>query len=165
MKYVSTVNDREYVIEIEGDTAILNNGEKMDVSLGRVGEGNIYSLLVNGKSYEILAEETLGGYIIMLDGVQMDVAVTDERALRLSKGSKAPERTSKEVRITSPIPGMIVKVLVAEEDRVDENQPLAILEAMKMENEIRAPRKGVVKKVNISPGNQVAQGALLLVIE
>jgi biotin carboxyl carrier protein len=163
MKYVSVVNGREYVVEVDGGEATIGD-EKLAVSLERVGSGNIYSLLVDGKSYEILADETMGGYVIMLDGVQMDVTVTDERALRLSKGSKAPERGGREVRITSPIPGMIVKVLVSEGDEVDENQPLAILEAMKMENEIRSPRKGTVKKVNVAPGDQVAQGELLIVI-
>ncbi len=163
MKYVSVVNGREYVVEVDGEEAIIGD-EKLTVSLERVGSGNIYSLLVNGRSYEILADETMGGYVIMLDGVQMDVTVTDERALRLSRGSKAPERGGREARITSPIPGMIVKVLVAEGDEVEENQPLAILEAMKMENEIRSPRKGTVKKVNVSPGDQVAQGELLIVI-
>ncbi len=164
MKYISVVNGREYVVEIDGDTAVLNGGEKMSVSLERVGEGNIYSLLVDGRSYELLADETMGGYRIMLGGIQMDIDVTDERTLRLSKGAKAPERSGKEARITSPIPGMIVKVLVAEGDEVEEDQPLAILEAMKMENEIRSPRKGTVKKVDVSPGDQVAQGVLLMVI-
>ncbi len=164
MKYVAVVDGQEYQIEVNGDSVRIGD-EEMFVDLERVGEGNLYSLLVDGRSYELIASETMGGYVITLDGVRYEVPVTDERTLRLSRGGKAPEKHGKRVEVKSPIPGLIVKVPVEEGAEVSENQPLVILEAMKMENEIRAPRKGTVREVRVSPGVQVGQGEVLIVIE
>ncbi len=164
MKYIAVVEGKEYQIEID-QGAVTVNGEPVSADLERVGEGNLYSLLVDGKSYELIASETLGGYIITIGGIKYEVPVTDERTLRLSRGGKAPERHGKRVEIKSPIPGLIVKVPVEEGEEVEESQPLVILEAMKMENEIRSPRKGTVKEVRVSPGVQVGQGEVLIVLE
>ena len=70
-----------------------------------------------------------------------------------------------ELAITAPIPGLVVKVLVAEGDAIEENQPLVLLEAMKMENELRSMRGGIVKSVVVAPGQRVEQNAVLLVLE
>jgi biotin carboxyl carrier protein len=67
--------------------------------------------------------------------------------------------------VLAPIPGLVVKVLVAEGDMVEENQPMVLLEAMKMENELRAQKAGKVKQVRIVAGQRVEQNALLLLLE
>jgi biotin carboxyl carrier protein len=164
MKYIAVVEGTEHQIEIE-EGSIRIDGQVVSADLERVGEGNLYSLLVDGKSYELIATEIMGGYVISLDGVRYEVPVTDERTLRLARGGKAPEKHGKTLEVKSPIPGLIVKVLVEEGEEVEVDQPLVILEAMKMENEIRAPREGGVKEVRVSPGVQVGQGEVLVVLE
>jgi len=66
--------------------------------------------------------------------------------------------------ITAPIPGLVVKVLVEEGQMVALNEPLAILEAMKMENEIRAPREGIVKDISIEVGQSMEGNAQMMVL-
>jgi biotin carboxyl carrier protein len=70
-----------------------------------------------------------------------------------------------ELAVRAPIPGLVVKVLVEAGQSVGEEQPLVLLEAMKMENEIRAVRAGVVKQVSCDAGQRVEQNAVLIVLE
>jgi len=80
-------------------------------------------------------------------------------------GKAPPDPVSITVSIKSPMPGRVVRVLVAVGDRVTERQPLVVVEAMKMENEIRAPGEGVVKDVLVVPGAAVESGAVLVVVD
>ena len=89
----------------------------------------------------------------------------DERSRRLNQARKMPSLPAGEMAVAAPIPGLVVKVLVAAGDAIEEGQPLVILEAMKMENEIRSMRPGVVKSVEVAPGQRVEQNAVLIVLE
>ena len=99
-----------------------------------------------------------------LRGEQFHVQVEDERTRRLHAGRQGPALPQGDLAVRAPIPGMVVKVLVQDGDEIIEDQPLIILEAMKMENEIRAVRSGVVRKVEVSAGQSVEQDAVLIVI-
>ncbi|MBX2999843.1 MAG: acetyl-CoA carboxylase biotin carboxyl carrier protein subunit [Caldilineaceae bacterium] len=136
----------------------------MDIDFSRSGVPELYSLLINGRSYEVLIEEQRQNYSVTLRGEQYHVRVEDERTRRLNEGRRGPELPKGDLVVKAPIPGMVVKVLVREGDEISEDQPLIILEAMKMENEIRALRAGVVRKVDVSSGQRVEQNASLLVI-
>ncbi|MCB0022198.1 MAG: acetyl-CoA carboxylase biotin carboxyl carrier protein subunit [Caldilinea sp.] len=76
-----------------------------------------------------------------------------------------PSLPAGELAVVAPIPGLVVKVLAAAGDAIEEGQPLVILEAMKMENEIRSMRPGVIKSVEVAPGQRVEQNAVLIVLE
>ena len=89
----------------------------------------------------------------------------DERARRLDRGRKMAALPDGDLPVLAPIPGLVVKVLVAEGDVVEENQPMVLLEAMKMENELRAQKAGKVKQVKIVAGQRVEQNALLMLLE
>ncbi|MCB0088289.1 MAG: hypothetical protein KDE54_10275 [Caldilineaceae bacterium] len=164
MKYFATVDGVEYEVLIEQDR-VLVDGEPVDVDLKQGGVSELYSLLFNGASFEILIEAQRFNYDVTLHGEHFQVQVEDERTRKLNTGRKVPNVPHGELSINAPIPGLVVKVLVGPGDAVQEEQPVAILEAMKMENEIRALRSGTVKQVNITPGQRVEQNAPLVILE
>ena len=164
MKYFVRVNGEEFEIELNAAGQLTLNGEPVDADLVRIPNQNLYSLLLNHHSYELAVEETRTGYRILLGGEQYEVDVTDERQRRLMAGRSQPAPPSGEAQITAPIPGLIVKVEVKEGDHVTAGQPVVILEAMKMENEIRAPREGEIRAVHVAPGQSVEQGAVLITL-
>lgn len=164
MRYYARVGDHEYVVDIEADGRVLVDGEAVEVDLKQSGADELYSVLLSGRSHELLIESSRYSYSITLRGEMYQVQVEDERTRRMNSSRKLvlPEG---ELAVTAPIPGMVVKVLVKEGDEIREEQPLVILEAMKMENELRAARAGVIKQVIVSPGQRVEQNAILLVLE
>jgi len=165
VKYFVTVDGEEFVIEVGEDNQVMVNGEPVNVDMVQVPGQNVYSLLLEHRSYEIAAEETRDGFSILLLGEQYITQVEDEYRRRLMSGRARPAPPTGDVSITAPIPGLIVKIEVQEGDEVVEGQPVAILEAMKMENEIRAPRAGTVRRVHVAPGESVEQGDVLITLE
>ena len=163
MKYFAAVNGQEYEVEIEGGQVWVN-GEIIDVDLSQGGVPELYSILLDGASYEVLVEEQRQEYAVTLRGQQFHVQVEDERTRRLNAGRKGPLVPQGELVVKAPIPGLVVKVLVQEGDDIPEDHPLIILEAMKMENEIRSLRAGIIRSVDVSAGQRVEQGAALLVL-
>ncbi len=164
MKYYARIGENEYEIEIE-DGALFLNGERLDVDLQQSGAPELYSMLFNGRSFELLIEAERFRYGVTIRGDRYDVLVEDERQRRLALGRDLPALPAGELPVTAPIPGLVVKVLVEEGDEVEDGQPLAILEAMKMENEIRALRSGTVKAVMTAPGQRIEQNGILLILE
>jgi pyruvate carboxylase subunit B len=164
VKYYSRVGQNEYEIEIV-DGKVLVDGEVVELDLRQSGAPELYSLLYNGRSFELLIEPERFKYGVTLRGERFEVQVEDERTRRLNMGRKMVALPEGELAITAPIPGLVIKVLVEVGQTVAEDQPLVLLEAMKMENEIRAVRGGVVKKIEIVAGQRVEQNAILLVLE
>jgi biotin carboxyl carrier protein len=167
MKYYATIDDHTYEIVIEPGGRILVDGAEHNVDIKAIGGRQLYSLLLNNVSYEVVldpATDQRSVYDILVGGRRYLVKVQDERDRRLAladRNLKAPEG---ELVVRAPIPGLIVKVLVAPGQEVGEGEPLVILEAMKMENELRAPRKGVVHEVRVEARMQVAQGQPLITL-
>ncbi len=164
MKYYSRVGQNEYEIEIV-DGKVLVDGELVNVDLRQSGAPELYSLLYNGRSYEMLIEADRFTYDVTLRGERFEVQVEDERTRRLNIGRKMVSVPEGELAINAPIPGLVVRILVEEGESVADEQPLILLEAMKMENEIRAVRAGVVKKIACAAGQRVEQNAVLIVLE
>lgn len=164
MKYFARIGTNEYEIEIEQDKVFLN-GEEVHVDLKQVGIPELYSILFDDRSYDMLVQPDRQNYTITFRGEQFQVQVEDERSRRLNLGRRAPALPHGELMIKAPISGLIVKVLVEPGNPVEDGQPLVILEAMKMENEIRSLRAGVVKSIAVTAGSRVEQNAALLVLE
>lgn len=167
MKYYATIDEQTYEIAIEPGGRLSVDGIEFSVDLKAIGGRQLYSLLVNNASYEVVLEpdgDQRAQYDILVGGQRYLVKVQDERSRRLAladRNLKAPEG---ELVIKAPIPGLVVKVLATPGQAVAEGEPLLILEAMKMENELRAPRQGVVHDVRVAARTQVAQGQALLTL-
>ncbi len=166
MRYYARIGDNEYEIDVDLDKEqVVVDGSPMTVDFSRIGVPELYSLIYNGHSYEVLVEAERFNYGVTLRGEHFLVQVEDERSRRLNAGRRAPALPEGELAVKAPIPGLVVKVLIEPGAAVEEEQPLLILEAMKMENEIRSPRSGVVKKVEVAAGQRVEQNAVLVVVE
>ena len=164
MKYFSRIGQREYEVEIV-DGRILVDGEPMDVDLRQSGGPELYSLLINGRSFELLIEAERFNYGVTMRGERFEVQVEDDRTRRLNVGRKMVSMPEGEYPVVAPIPGLVVKVLVEVGQVIVEEQALVLLEAMKLENEIRALRGGVVKSIDVVTGQRVEQNAILVVLE
>ncbi len=164
MKYFARIGNNEYEVEIT-DAQVMLNGEPVDVDIVRSGSPELYSVLFGGHSHELLVTSDRFNYTVSIRSEQFQVQVQDERSRRLNQARKMPTLPDGELAVSAPIPGLVVKVLVAAGDTIEEGQPLVILEAMKMENEIRSMRTGVVKSIEVAPGQRVEQNAVLIVLE
>ncbi len=164
MKYYARVDSNEYEVEIT-EKGILLDGKLVEVDLMQSGIPELLSVLYGGRSYEMLVNADRFNYTVNLRGELFHVQVEDERARRLNRGRKLPALPEGELAVLAPIPGLVVKVLVQDGDPIEEGQSLIILEAMKMENELRSMRNGIVKSVLVAPGQRVEQNAALIILE
>jgi acetyl/propionyl-CoA carboxylase alpha subunit len=125
-------------------------------------EPGVYSVLMDGRSYEARVEESEGCVIVFIDGHRFEVEIRDPR--RWSRQSARPGAEGR-LNVTAPMPGKIVRLLVAEGDIVTAGQGLLVVEAMKMQNEMKAPKAGVVVSLTAREGATVAAGDVLAAIE
>jgi biotin carboxyl carrier protein len=103
-------------------------------------------------------------YYVLVAGDRYAVDVQDARLKQVKAMGSQPHESHGSMVVMAPMPGLVMRVLVQSGEAVLEGQPVAILEAMKMENEIRAPRPGLVKVVHVTAGKAVNQGDALLVV-
>lgn len=167
MKYFATINDRTYEIDIDHQGRVTVDGRTLAADMKLVGGRHLYSLLLDNVSYEVVLDtesENRNFYTVMVSGLQYTVKVQDERSRRLALVDRSLRPPEGELLIKAPIPGLVVKVPVAVGQEVTEGETLVILEAMKMENELRAPRRGVVSELRVAPGDQVALGQMMLAL-
>jgi pyruvate carboxylase subunit B len=155
MKYTATVDGQPFHVGLEEDGLTLD-GAPVEVDLQSIDGGFHYSLLVGAASHEVFVERCEDVCFVTLRGQRFRVQVEDERALRAATRRPATAEAG-EAEVVSPMPGMVVAVLVEAGQEVRTGEGLLILEAMKMENEIRAPRTGVVETVHVTPGQRVGQ--------
>lgn len=171
MAYIATVEgvEKEYKVEVfpmeEDLYKVVIDGEKELVLDIRRHGCCIYSVLIDGESHEIDVDENPDGdYSVLVEDEHFRIGIMDEMKKKLLQimGESVGAATGE---VTTAMPGMVVKVLVQEGDRVQKDQPLVILEAMKMENEFKAPMDSVVKAIKVKEGETVEANAVLVVLE
>ena len=167
MKYFVTIQGREYEVDLTDDAAGATTATIADqsyhVGLHEIERLRRYSLLLNDSSYDVMVEFQGGRTQVHVSGYAVDAAVEDDRqhsARQLTGGGQTGP-----VTVTSMMPGVLRDVRVREGQTVNAGDALVILEAMKMENEIRAEGPGVVAKVAVEVGQAVESGAVLVVLE
>jgi biotin carboxyl carrier protein len=167
MKYATTLNDKTYLIEINEDRRVIVNGVEYTVDFESVSGQPVYSLLIDGRSYEAYIYETEDrqAWQVLLRGDLHTVRVEDEREkrLRAAAGVMVPA-ASGEFHLKAPMPGLIVAVPVSEGQPVKKGDNLVILESMKMQNELKCPREGAVTRVKVKPGDSVEQNQILVTV-
>ena len=172
MTFEIEINGRTRSVSIEragaaGPFRVSIDGEPRLVDAQRSGEYGL-SLLVDGDSHggatvQLAPGAAPGALLAYLQGRSLAVTVNGRRTGRGSgEGSGA---THGEQRIVAPMPGRVVRVLVAAGDAVEARQPIVVVEAMKMENELRSPKAGRVKDVSVAAGASVEAGRVLVVVE
>ena len=165
MKFTAIVGESQRDIDVTFDgeryTVVLD-GERHEVDALRL-EGDTWSLLIDHKSYEVDVEGE-EEVTVRVRGRVHRFRLLDERRMRMRMASGAFEAEGQQV-IRAPMPGKVVKLLVAEGDAVEAEQGVVVVEAMKMENELRAPKAGRVVSIAVEEGALVEGQAALVVIE
>jgi biotin carboxyl carrier protein len=164
MRYITEVGDRSFVVDINREGEVVEDGVAHALDVRPIDSEGLYSLLVDNKSYEVLVEESEGEFRVLIGGTMYQVRVTDERAKRLAEAAGASSAASGEVPIKSPMPGLIVSMQVKEGDAVKKGQVVIVLESMKMENELKAPRDGTVSSLKVAARQAVEQNQVLLIL-
>jgi len=167
MAYIATLNDEEYKIDVEkrGEYlfTITIGDKKYNVDVIH-SEHSLYSLLLNGKSYEVDLDPKDGVCNILVKGEHYSISIINEKKKAL--WTKAKELVSEgKQSILTEMPGKVVKILAEKGQQVKRNQGLIVVEAMKMENELKAPKDGKVIEINVKEGETVEGGTTLIVIE
>ena len=171
------IGGRIHRVELERDGArwvATLGGRTIEVDVAPAGPG--LSLLIGSRagdegnqpaaeSYDLTLDgRNAGEWLVSVDGQPVPARIVDPRAWR--RGDRRGSSTARDSRtVTSAMPGRVVRVLVKAGDRVAERQPLVVVEAMKMENELRAPADAVVREITVAEGASVEAGAILIVLE
>jgi pyruvate carboxylase subunit B len=166
MKYVVDVNGDRVAVELLGDELRIGH-ETVRARLVDV-EGTPVSLLeVDGRVYRVVARRgaARGSYVLSLDGRRYDVEALDERTRTIRDLSAASAAAAGPAPLLAPMPGLVVRVNVQPGDQVQPGQGLVVMEAMKMENELRSQAGGTVRTVLAVPGTAVEKGAVLVELE
>jgi biotin carboxyl carrier protein len=165
MKYISTVNDTEYLIEIIDERHISVNGRTITVDFNSVSGQPVYSLIVDGRSFEGFVYPGEEEWEVLIMGRQFPIKVEDEREKRLRAAAGGSVSDTGEYHLKAPMPGMVVSILVEEGQKIEKGQVLLILESMKMQNELKSPRDGTVGRMRVKPGESVEQRQTLLSVQ
>jgi len=169
MKYLSTIGDNQYQIILtqtdEGDFIAELNNEILPLQILKTDGQYTLTALIGNRPYELEIRKNQTDYLINYHGRDFKINVEDERLLLLKKHTQQflPGEQFKE--ITAPMPGLVVSIDVAVGQKVKTGDGILVFEAMKMENEIRAPFDGVVKEIFVSEKAPVEKGQKLILLE
>lgn len=163
MRYYVSVGATTFEVVIAGDRVTVD-GQEIEAALLRVPGTPLRRLSVNGATHRVVGERgaARGEWSLHVDGFAIGAAAVDERtrAIRALTARPGPPPGPKPVR--APMPGMITRIDVQIGDKVKAGQGVVIMEAMKMENELKADAAGTVAKILISPGTAVEKGTVLI---
>jgi biotin carboxyl carrier protein len=141
------------------------DGKALEADAVEVGPG-VYSVLMGGDSFEVRVEPRteagVSGLRVVVGSREFSADVRDPRQWRRRRGAAAEAEGRQQV--LAPMPGKIIRVLVKTGDSVEMKQGLVVVEAMKMQNEIRSPKSGVVERIMVTEGQTVNTGEVLAII-
>jgi pyruvate carboxylase subunit B len=162
MKYLVDVNGARIVVELDGPHAAVD-GERVDVSLTHVAGTPVRLVRIGEQVHRVVARPggSRGVWHLDVDGARVEAEALDER-LRTIKDLTAAAGASGPAPLVAPMPGLVVRIAVAVGATVAAGEGLAVIEAMKMENELRASAAGVVTAIRVAVGQAVEKGAVLV---
>ena len=162
MRYFVTIEGREIEVDLRSDVPHVD-GRPVEAELAQVPGTPLRHLLVDDRSLALVARsDGDGSWDLHLNGDRLEVEVVDERtrAIREMTGQSAAAAGPRPIR--APMPGLVVQVAVEAGDTVEPGQTVAIIEAMKMENDLKAESGGVVSEVHVAVGEPVEKGSVLV---
>ncbi len=167
MKYVVQVNDERKIVSVDPDGVSYEGGAPATAELSDIEGSQVRMVKIGTHVYRVVAEkrEGRGRYTLWVDGYRFETEALDERTRAIRDTSAATAAPTGPAPVRAPMPGLIVRVSVSVGDTVEAGQGVVVMEAMKMENELRATAPGRVKSVEVVPGTTVEKGALLVALE
>jgi biotin carboxyl carrier protein len=164
MKYFVTIDDQEHAIDVE----VRPNGELVVSLDGHVYENDVIvldddalSVRIDGRVLDLTVEGSPPDVGVIASGHRAYVKVESDR-LRAARAARRGGAGGGEKAVSAPMPGRVVKVLVAVGDEVKAGQGVVVIEAMKMENELKAKGPGKVAEIHVKPGEAIESGARLI---
>jgi biotin carboxyl carrier protein len=150
------------VVERRGRHVVVElPGRRVTVDVEGLSEA-AYSLVIDGQSYDVTVGVAEKAYQVSVNGSQFDVCLRNPRKFR--KPTASGSDSAGPLPVAAPMPGKIVKLLVREGEAVNEGQGVIVIEAMKMQNELKAPRTGTVETIRVTENQAVNAGESLLVV-
>ena len=166
MKYIVAMGETRVTVDVEPD-AVTVTGRRIPASLADIEGTPVRMVTIGDRVHRVVVRrrESKGHYVLWIDGYTYDVEALDERTRTIRDLTAEAAGPTGPRPLVAPMPGLIVRVLVGPGDTVQEGQGLVVMEAMKMENELRAVAAGRVRAVQAQPGMAVEKGALLVELE
>ena len=163
MKYVVDLAGERVEVELDGADATVD-GVTADAHLAEVEGTPVRLVTIGGVQYRVVArrEGPKGRYALWIDGWRFDVEALDERTRAIRDLGAAQAAAAGPAPVVAPMPGLVVKLHVAVGDEVQAGQAVVVMEAMKMENELRSPAAGRVRAIHAELGVAVEKGKLLV---
>jgi biotin carboxyl carrier protein len=163
MKYVVEVNGARHTVTVDGSDATIEGVDGIATLAPSTGTP-VRVMRIGDRVVRVIGRrgETRGVYTLDIDGHVFSVDAVDERTRAIRDMTAASAGASGPAPLKAPMPGLIIRVNVAVGDTVQAGQGMVVMEAMKMENELRATATGTVKAVHATPGTAVEKGALLV---
>jgi len=168
LKYYATVGERVILCEVSaenGDLFVTVDGRRLRADMRHLPRARAYSLLLDGKSFEFTVEEADCGLELSGGAGTFEVCVEDARTHAARSKTLSARGAGGPRIVKAAMPGIVREVCVAVGDKIEKGQALLVLEAMKMQNEIRADREGTVTRVFVAADATVDKGAKLLEVE
>jgi biotin carboxyl carrier protein len=167
VRYVVELNAQRKTVSIEPEGVRYEDDAPIRGELSDIEGSPVRMVKLGTHVYRVVAEKRQGRgkYTLWVDGYRFETEALDERTRSIRDLSAATAGPTGPAPIIAPMPGLIVRVNVSVGDRVEAGQGLVVMEAMKMENELRAIAPGTVRSVEVSPGTAVEKGALLVALE
>jgi len=167
VRYVVQLNEDRKSVALDSDGARYEAESPVHAELSDIEGSPVRMVKIGTHVYRVVTQKRQGKgrYTLWVDGYRFESEALDERTRAIRDLSAASAAPAGPAPILAPMPGMIVRVSVKAGDRVEAGQGVVVMEAMKMENELRATAAGTVRSVEVAPGTAVEKGALLVALE
>lgn len=164
MNYTVLIGDRTYEIRPNANQTVEIDGEPHRVDFRSIEDSGIFSVLIDNRSWQALVERDGDEYRISIDGEMYVITVQDERSRKIQKALSKAASTTGEFVLKAPMPGLVRNIPIQVGQEIAQGHGLIILEAMKMENELRSPRAGTIQEIRVKPGDAVELGQPLVIL-
>jgi len=162
---IITINNRKHSVKINNSSEVQINNKILTAVISQINN-NAYLLKFGNKTFEITAHKIeKDKYGVLIDGCYFDALVRTRLQENVSELQKSKNISAKKLNIKAPMPGLLLKLKKNIGDQVKTGEPLLILEAMKMENEIKSPASGIVKEIFFKEGQSVEKNSIILTFE
>ena len=166
MRYIVDMNDSRNELEVDGESVTIG-GHTVLARVDEVEGTPVRLVTIGSEVHRVVVRRgaSRGAYTLWVDGFRFEGEALDERTRAIRDITAESSKSTGPAALVAPMPGLIVRVNVAAGDAVQSGQGLIVMEAMKMENELRATAAGKVKTVLVEPGKAVEKGAVLVDFE
>ena len=165
MRYHVTIRSRTYVIDVEGGSVTID-GERLEAHAAAIPGTPLLHLLLGKDSWTVASQHLEGRrWALGAAGERLEVEVQDDRSKQIEALTGQGRKPALGGVVKAPMPGLVVRVQVSEGQVVEAGEGLVVVEAMKMENELRATHRSVVERIHVTAGDRVEKGAELVTLK